>query len=101
MFAFEPVFRELIVQLESLEKLKEYINTQALQELSVQKTKLVPLESSYSALIEQEKENDKRVSQVVGSYNILCDTLSKKFVYWDEILLQAERKARIPIEEPQ
>ena len=88
-------------QLERLEKVKDFVNSEALESLPEKAPKLMALAGLQGEQTAEAAELGHRAAALVQQYNEIVATLNQKFVYWDELLTAAEAKVAARAGEPQ
>lgn len=88
----ESALREIGNQLQELDKLGDFLNTPAQQDLPSLFSKISPLEQAHISSRDDLEGISKRSSALLASYNEIVALLSRKFVLWDQVVSSLERK---------
>merc|ERR1712086_862639 len=82
----------MAAQLEQLGALEEFANTKVLQDLPQLEPKLSPFVTEHYDAQESHHGVSQKAMDFVTSYNDIMTMLSKKFLYWDQLLTAAEQQ---------
>lgn len=93
VLAGEGLLTDMAEKLTELTKLEEFTNTKVHQELPSLESKLTPLVSGSGAVRESFEAVSARTTQLLTMYTDIMTMLSKKCVYWDQLLTAAEGAA--------
>jgi hypothetical protein len=80
-------------KLTQLTKLEEFTNTSVHQELPALAPKLTPLVAKGGDIKQSFDVVSARTTELLSNYTDIMTMLSKKCVYWDQLLGAAEAKA--------
>eukprot|EP00037_Helgoeca_nana_P023052 m.238164 g.238164 ORF g.238164 m.238164 type:complete len:188 (-) comp26226_c0_seq6:6062-6625(-) len=90
VLASEDAINLLARQAKKVEALEEFVNPKPLEDAAFFTPQLLPIAAATQALKEDYAGHSQEAAALLAQYNSIMTALSRKFVYWDDLLTTAE-----------